>query len=88
MVPHLRIWLIAIWSTSIAGAAVILGLALGHYEVGTFLWALAAGVVVGIPAALLNWAYLRPNRAREVGVLGQAPAEVSVAPLAPKVKPS
>ncbi len=88
MVPHLRIWLIAIWTTSIAGAAVILGLALGHYEVATFLWSAAAGVVIGVPAGLLNWAYLRPKRSSEVGLLGQAPANASVAPLAPKVKPS
>jgi hypothetical protein len=81
MFPHLRIWLIAIWTSSVAGAAVILGLALGHYDVATFLWAVAAGLVIGVPAALLNWAYLRPRRASAVGVLGQAPPDKSVAPV-------
>jgi hypothetical protein len=75
MIPHLRLWLIAIWASSVAGAVVIAGLALGHYEVSTFLWAVVAGIVIGVPAALLNWAYLRPNRARKVGVLGQLPPD-------------
>lgn len=75
MFPHLRIWLIALWTSSIAGAVVILNLSLGHYTPGTFLWAAVAGLVIGIPAALLNWAYLRPNRARQVGVLGQTPPD-------------
>ncbi len=73
MFPHLRFWLISLWTSSVAGAVVILNLSLGHYSLGTFLWAALVGLVVGIPAALLNWAYLRPNRAREVGLLGQAP---------------
>ncbi len=81
MVPHLRIWLIAIWTSSVAGVAVIVGLALGQYELGTFLWAAAAGLLVGVPAALLNWAYLRPTRSRKVGLLGQAPADESTVPL-------
>jgi hypothetical protein len=75
MIPHLRLWLIAIWASSVAGAVVIAGLAPGHYEVSTFLWAVVAGIVIGVPAALLNWAYLRPNRARKVGVLGQLPPD-------------
>lgn len=75
MFPHLRLWLIALWTSSVAGAVVILNLSLGHYTVGTFLWAAAAGLVLGVPAALVNWAYLRPNRARQVGVLGQAPPD-------------
>ena len=33
------------------------------------------GLVIGVPAALLNWAYLRPNRSREVGLMGQAPPD-------------
>lgn len=75
MFPHLRLWLIALWTSSVAGAVVILNLSLGHYTVGTFLWAAAAGLVLGVPAALVNWANLRPNRARQVGVLGQAPPD-------------
>lgn len=75
MFPHLRLWLIALWASSVAGAVVILNLSLGHYSLGTFLWAALAGLVIGVPAALLNWAHLRPNRARQVGVLGQAPPD-------------
>lgn len=75
MVPHLRLWLIALWASSVAGAVVIAGLVLGHYEWATFLWAAAIGLAVGLPAALLNWALLRPRRAREVGLLGQAPPD-------------
>ncbi len=75
MFPHLRIWLIVIWASSVAGAVVIAGLALGRYELSTFLWAAVAGVVIGVPAALLNWAYLRPKRSREVGLMGQAPLD-------------
>jgi len=75
MFPHLRFWLLALWASSVAGAVVIAGLTLGHYGWSTFLWAAAAGLVIGVPAALLNWAYLRPNRSREVGLLGQAPPD-------------
>lgn len=75
MFPHLRFWLISLWASSVAGVVLIIGLALGHYHLATFLWAAAAGIVIGIPAALLNWAYLRPNRSREVGLLGQAPPD-------------
>ena len=77
MFPHLRLWLITLWTSSVAGAVVILNLTLGHYTLATFLWAAVAGLVIGIPAALLNWAYLRPNRARQVGVLGQVPPDRS-----------
>ena len=77
MFPHLRLWLIALWTSSVAGAVVILNLTLGHYTLATFLWAAVAGLVIGIPAALLNWAHLRPNRARQVGVLGQVPPDRS-----------
>ena len=73
MFPHLRLWLITLWTSSDAGTVVILNLSLGHCSVGSFLWAAVAGLAIGIPAALLNWAYLRPNRARQVGVLAQAP---------------
>lgn len=75
MFPHLRLWLIALWTSSVAGAVVILNLTLGHYTLATFLWAATAGAVIGIPAALLNWAYLRPNRAAQVGVFGQTPPD-------------
>jgi hypothetical protein len=75
MFPHLRIWLVLIWATSVAGAVVIAGLAFGRYELTTFLWAGLAGVAIGIPAGLLNWAYLRPKRSREVGLMGQAPPD-------------
>lgn len=71
MFPHLRFWLISLWTSCIAGAVVIVRLAMGYYELSTFLMAALAGLVIGVPAALLNWAYLRPKRAREVGVLGQ-----------------
>ena len=73
MFPHLRLWLLALWTSSVAGAVVIAGLTLGHYHWSTFLWAAIVGLLFGVPAALLNWAHLRPNRAREVGLLGQAP---------------
>ena len=75
MFPHLRLLLISLWTSSVAGAVVITGLALGHYGLATFVWAAIAGLVFGVPAALLNWAYLRPNRSRAVGLLGQAPPE-------------
>ena len=75
MFPHLRFWLVTLWTSSVAGAVVILNLTLGHYHLSTFVWAAVVGLVVGVPAALLNWAYLRPNRARQVGVLGQAPPD-------------
>lgn len=75
MIPHLRLWLIAIWASSVAGVVLIAGLALGHYDVSTFLWAALAGLAIGVPAALLNWAYLRPKRSREVGLMGQAPPD-------------
>ena len=38
MFPHLRLWLIALWTSSVAGAVVILNLTLGHYTLATFLW--------------------------------------------------
>ena len=77
MFPHLRIWLLALWTSSVAGAVVIAGLTLGHYGLSTFLWAAAAGLVIGVPAALLNGAYLRPRRSREVGPMGQVPPDRS-----------
>ena len=51
MVPHLRLWLIALWTSSVAGGVVILNLSLGNYTAGTFLWAALAGLVIGVPQA-------------------------------------
>lgn len=64
---HLRLFLIHIWVASIAGAVVIAGLATGHFSVATFVWGGVIGLALGIPAALLNWVYLRPNRSRDIG---------------------
>ncbi len=75
MFPHLRVFLVSIWASTVAGAVVVLNLSLGHYGWPTFLWAGVAGLVIGVPAGLLNWAYLRPGRARQVGVLGQVPPD-------------
>jgi hypothetical protein len=83
MFPHLRIWLLTLWTSSIAGAVVITGLTLGHYHWSTFLWAALIGLVIGVPAALLNWAYLRPNRSREVGLNGTGPARSGALRLLP-----
>lgn len=75
MFPHLRLWLITLWTFSVAGAVVILNLSLGHYTAATFLWAAVAGLAIGIPAALLTWVRLRPRRARQVGLFGQVPPD-------------
>ena len=75
MFPHLRLWLLTLWTSCVAGAVIIAGLTLGNYHWSTFLWAVIAGLVIGVPAALLNWAYLRPRRSREVGLMGQAPPD-------------
>ena len=75
MFPHLRVWLLGLWVTCVAGAVVTLRLSFGHYEPSTFLWAASAGLAIGVPAALLNWVHLRPNRARRVGILGQVPPD-------------
>ena len=69
MFPHLRLLLISLWTSSIAGTVVIAALTMGFYGWKTFLWAGVVGLVIGVPAALANWAYLRPNRAREVGLI-------------------
>jgi hypothetical protein len=65
--PWLRVWLVGLWVSSIAGAGVIAGLSLGQVNVATFLWSGLAGVVLGVPAGLMNWVWLRPNRSRAVG---------------------
>ena len=64
---HLRLFLIHIWVASIGGAVVIAGLAMGYFTVATFIWSAVMGLALGIPAALLNWVYLRPNRSKEIG---------------------
>lgn len=64
---HLRMFLIHIWVACIAGVVVIAGLAMGHVSLWTFIWGAVIGLVLGIPAALLNWVYLRPNRSRQIG---------------------
>ncbi len=58
-----------------AGAVVILNLSLGPWTLGTFLGAVVAGLAIGIPGPLLTWVRPRPNRARQVGVLGQVPPD-------------
>ncbi|MTH79940.1 hypothetical protein [Paracoccus aestuariivivens] len=67
MIPYLRVFLIHLWVACIAGAVVVAGLAMEQVSVATFAWAGLIGIVLGVPAALLNWAYLRPNRSREIG---------------------
>lgn len=64
---HLRMFLIHLWVACIAGVVVIAGLSIGKVDLATFLWAAIIGLVLGVPAALLNWVYLRPNRSREIG---------------------
>lgn len=63
----LRMILIHVWVGCIAGAVVIAGLVMGHVGVMTFVWGGIAGLVIGVPAALLNWVYLRPDRSRQIG---------------------
>ncbi|GGW42742.1 hypothetical protein GCM10011452_33790 [Gemmobacter lanyuensis] len=67
MIPWLRVFLVAIWVASIAGAALIFGLAMGFYSSTTFFWSGVAGLVIGLPAALANWVWLRPRRAGQAG---------------------
>ena len=67
MLPWLRIILVHLWVACIAGAVVVAGLVMGNVSVSTFLWAAVIGLVLGIPAGLLNWMWLRPNRSRALG---------------------
>lgn len=67
MFPWLRLILVHLWVACIAGAAVVAGLVMGHVSAATFIWAAVIGLVIGIPAGLLNWIWLRPNRSRELG---------------------
>lgn len=69
MVFSLRIIVVALWVACVAGAALVAGLVMGEVNSGTFLWSGVIGLVVGVPAGLLNWAWLRPNRARTIGWL-------------------
>lgn len=63
----LRVILIHVWVGCIAGAVVIAGLVMGHVGVMTFVWGGVLGLAIGIPAALLKWVYLRPDRSRQIG---------------------
>lgn len=67
MVPYLRMILVHLWVASVAGVALIAGLSLGQYSVATFVWSGLIGLALGVPAALLNWAWLRPDRSRDLG---------------------
>ena len=67
MLPLLRIMLVHLWVACIAGAVVIAGLVMGYVNAATFIWAAVIGLALGIPGGLLNWAYLRPNRLRQIG---------------------
>lgn len=68
MIPPLRALLITLWVACVGGAVVIAGLALGHYSWMTFAVGGVAGLVLGIPLALANWVWLRPNAARRAGL--------------------
>ena len=67
MFPVLRPFLITLWVGCIALVVVTLGLVMGYFSGWTFVWAGVVGLVLGVPAGLLNWAWLRPNRSREIG---------------------
>ena len=67
MFPWLRVMLVHLWAACIAGTVVTAGLALGYYDPATFVIAALAGVLLGVPAGLLNWIWLRPKRSREIG---------------------
>lgn len=67
MFANLRLVLIHLWVACIAGAVVVAGLVMGYVGIATFIWAAVIGLVLGIPAGLLNWMWLRPNRARSLG---------------------
>lgn len=67
MFPWLRLLLVHLWAACIAGTVVIAGLALGYYDAATFVIAALTGLLPGVPAGLLNWIWLRPNRSREIG---------------------
>lgn len=55
----LRTFLVHIWVSSVAGAALIAGLAMGYFSWITFIVAGFIGLVIGVPAGLANARYLR-----------------------------
>ncbi len=67
MVPYLRLYLVHLWVACIAGAALIAFMALGQINLAAFIWSGLIGLAVGIPAGLLNWAYLRKDKSRRIG---------------------
>ena len=67
MFPYLRLILVHLWVVCIAGVVLITGLSLGFVSLATFVWAGVIGIVLGVPLGLLNWAYLRPHRSRQIG---------------------
>ncbi len=67
MIPYLRLILLHLWVACVAGAALIAALAMGYVSFTAFVWAGVIGLAIGVPGALLNWVYLRPNRARQIG---------------------
>lgn len=67
MLPWLRIFLVHLWIACVAGAALTAGLAMGYIGLPTFVWSGVIGLAIGIPAGLLNWVWLRPNRSRQIG---------------------
>lgn len=50
----LRFFLIHLWVACVAGVVVIAGLVMGQVNLATFIWGAIIGLLVGIPAALLN----------------------------------
>lgn len=67
MFPYLRVMIVHLWIACIACVVVSTGLVMGYFSVYTFLWAGILAVVIGVPAGLLNWIYLRPNRSAQMG---------------------
>lgn len=67
MFPYLRLILVPLWVACTAGVVLIVGLSLGFVSLATFVWAGVIGIGLGVPAGLLNWAYLRPRRSRQIG---------------------
>ncbi|MBD9529896.1 hypothetical protein [Paracoccus sp. PAR01] len=67
IIHYVRLVLNHLWVACLAGAAVIALLAIGFVSSETFIWAGVLGLGLGVPAALLNWAYLRTNRSRQIG---------------------
>lgn len=70
MFPYLRLVLLSLWTSTIAGVIVVVGLTFGLYGWGTFFWANVGGLVLGTPASLVTWAIICPERLRQVGWFG------------------